>query len=58
MSIVAVYGGADIRRQVTQINKGVSIVVATPGRLVDLIKRKSISLADVPDFQARNSKQV
>ena len=47
MNIVAVYGGADIRRQVTQINKGVSIVVATPGRLVDLIKRKSISLADV-----------
>lgn len=47
MNVVAVYGGADIRRQVTQINKGVSIVVATPGRLVDLIKRKSISLADV-----------
>jgi ATP-dependent RNA helicase DeaD len=47
INIVAVYGGADIRRQVTQINKGVSIVVATPGRLVDLIKRKSISLAEV-----------
>lgn len=47
LSVVAVYGGADIRRQITQINKGVSIVVATPGRLVDLIKRKSISLADV-----------
>ena len=47
LNVVAVYGGADIRRQITQINKGVSIVVATPGRLVDLIKRKSISLADV-----------
>ncbi len=47
LSVVAVYGGADIRRQITQINKGVSIVVATPGRLVDLIKRRSISLADV-----------
>ena len=47
LNVVAVYGGADIRRQITQINKGVSIVVATPGRLVDLIKRKSLSLEDV-----------
>jgi len=47
INVVAVYGGADIRRQITQINKGVSIVVATPGRLVDLIKRKSLSLEEV-----------
>lgn len=47
LNVVAVYGGADIRRQITQINKGVSIVVATPGRLVDLIKRKSLSLEEV-----------
>ena len=47
VNVVAVYGGADIRRQITQINKGVSIVVATPGRLVDLIKRKSLSLEEV-----------
>ncbi len=47
VNVVAVYGGADIRRQITQINKGVSIVVATPGRLVDLIKRRSLSLEEV-----------
>ena len=47
LNVVAVYGGADIRRQITQINKGVSIVVATPGRLVDLIKRRSLSLEEV-----------
>ncbi len=47
LNVVAVYGGADIRRQITQIKQGVSIVVATPGRLVDLINRKALSLSDV-----------
>ena len=46
-SVEAVYGGADIRRQITNIKRGVSIIVATPGRLVDIIKRKSINLSDV-----------
>ena len=45
--VVSVYGGADIRRQMTQIKKGVSIIVATPGRLLDLIKRKAIQLSEV-----------
>ncbi|GAA0875262.1 DEAD/DEAH box helicase [Wandonia haliotis] len=43
-TVVAVYGGADIRRQITQIKKGANIIVATPGRLVDLINRKAIDL--------------
>jgi ATP-dependent RNA helicase DeaD len=47
VKMVAVYGGADIRRQITQIKSGVSVVVATPGRLVDLINRKALSLSDV-----------
>jgi ATP-dependent RNA helicase DeaD len=46
-NVVSVYGGADIRRQMTQIKKGVSIIVATPGRLVDLINRKVVKLSDV-----------
>jgi len=45
-SIVAVYGGADIRRQITQL-KGATIIVATPGRLVDLINRKAANLSEV-----------
>ncbi len=45
--IEAVYGGADIRKQINNIKKGVSIIVATPGRLVDIIKRKSLNLSDV-----------
>ncbi len=46
-NIVAVYGGSDIKRQMQTIKKGVSIVVATPGRLVDLSKRKAIDLSEV-----------
>ena len=45
--VVSVYGGADIRRQMTQIKKGAAIIVATPGRLLDLIKRKAIQLSEV-----------
>jgi ATP-dependent RNA helicase DeaD len=44
--VVAVYGGTDIRRQMTQV-KSATIIVATPGRLVDLINRKAIVLQEV-----------
>lgn len=45
--VVAVYGGTDIRKQMNEIKTGATIVVATPGRLVDLTNRKAISLAEV-----------
>ena len=44
---LAVYGGSDIRSQMRSIKDGVAIVVATPGRLCDLIKRKAINLTEV-----------
>lgn len=43
-SVVAVYGGADIRAQVRDIKRGVNIIVGTPGRLIDHISRKTIIL--------------
>ncbi|MEZ4922112.1 MAG: DEAD/DEAH box helicase [Crocinitomicaceae bacterium] len=46
-NIVAVYGGTDIQKQIKQIEKTAHIIVATPGRLVDLIKRKKVKLSDV-----------
>jgi len=46
-AIVAVYGGADIRRQMTQIKKGANIIVATPGRLMDLINRRAMDLSKI-----------
>jgi ATP-dependent RNA helicase DeaD len=46
-AVVAVYGGTDIRRQITQIKQGATIIVATPGRLVDLIERRAVKLQDI-----------
>ncbi|KAI8097141.1 P-loop containing nucleoside triphosphate hydrolase protein [Halteromyces radiatus] len=42
-----VYGGADIGAQLRQIDRGCDLLVATPGRLVDLIERARISLANI-----------
>lgn len=44
---VAVYGGSSIENQIKYLRKGVQIVVATPGRLIDLIERKAIKLDSV-----------
>ena len=44
---VSIYGGQSIGIQYKQLKKGVQIVIATPGRLIDHIKRGSISLEDV-----------
>jgi len=47
ISVQSVYGGTDIRKQMTDIKRGVTIIVATPGRLVDLINRKAVNLSEV-----------
>jgi len=44
---VAVYGGASIGQQIRELKQGVQIVVATPGRLIDLIERKAINLQNI-----------
>ena len=44
LSVVAVYGGASVREQSDQIKRGAHIVVATPGRLIDLIDRRMLSI--------------
>jgi len=47
ISVVAVYGGASIGMQIRDLKKGTHIVVATPGRLIDLIERKAINLENI-----------
>ncbi len=47
VNVVAVYGGASISMQMRDIKRGVQIVVATPGRLIDLIERKAIDLSKI-----------
>jgi superfamily II DNA/RNA helicase len=46
-SITAIYGGVGYEAQRNQLKRGVDIVVATPGRLADLIGESAVSLADV-----------
>ena len=45
--IVAVYGGARMDRQIKALSTGVEIVIATPGRLIDLGDRGDLSVADL-----------
>ena len=47
VNVVAVYGGANISDQLRQIKRGVQIVVATPGRMLDIINRKAIDFTQV-----------
>ncbi len=44
--ILAVYGGANIEPQIRALKHGVDIIVATPGRLVDLMVRKKVAVLD------------
>ncbi|MDD4777045.1 MAG: DEAD/DEAH box helicase [Fermentimonas sp.] len=47
IKILPVYGGSSIESQIRTLKRGVHIIVATPGRLLDLIKRKTVSLSNV-----------
>ncbi len=45
LDLAPVYGGAPIEDQISQIKAGLDVIVATPGRLIDLIDRKAVSVA-------------
>ncbi|MCX8104889.1 MAG: DEAD/DEAH box helicase [Ignavibacterium album] len=47
IKITAVFGGSSIERQIQQIKNGAHIISATPGRLLDLIKRNVVNLSKV-----------
>lgn len=47
IKVLPVYGGSSIESQIRMLKKGVQIIVATPGRLIDLIKRGVVKLDDV-----------
>lgn len=47
LKILPVYGGSSIDSQIRTLRKGVQVVVATPGRLIDLIKRGEVDLSGV-----------
>jgi len=47
LRILAVYGGASIEQQIKALRKGVQIIVATPGRLCDLINRGKVDISGI-----------
>ncbi|KAL9669402.1 hypothetical protein QQ045_006949 [Rhodiola kirilowii] len=47
LDTICVYGGTPIFRQMSQLNRGVDVVVGTPGRVIDLLKRGALNLAEV-----------
>ncbi|MDR0973297.1 MAG: DEAD/DEAH box helicase [Prevotellaceae bacterium] len=47
LKVLPVYGGSSIESQIRSLKKGVHIIVATPGRLLDLMERKVVSLATI-----------
>ena len=47
LKVLAVYGGVSLQRQAQALNRGIDIVVATPGRLNDLLERRDMTVADV-----------
>lgn len=47
IKVLPVYGGSSIESQIRTLRNGVQVIVATPGRLIDLIKRKEVNLSDV-----------
>jgi len=47
VQVTAVYGGASIVIQIKELKRGTQVVVATPGRLIDLIERRAINLENI-----------
>lgn len=45
--VLAIYGGADMGKQLRELKRGASLVVGTPGRIMDHMKRKTIDLSDL-----------
>ncbi len=47
LSIEAIYGGTPIEKQIEALSKGLDFVVATPGRMIDLIQQEELSVVDL-----------
>lgn len=56
--ITAVYGGANIEEQIRKIQKGTHILVATPGRLLDLMRRGAVKLSTVTEVVLDEADQM
>lgn len=46
IEVLAIYGGQSIERQINTLKKGIQVVVGTPGRIMDHMRRKTLKLDD------------
>jgi len=58
LSVETVFGGVPIGKQINRMKAGVDILVATPGRLLDLIEQRALSLRDVEIFVLDEADQM
>lgn len=58
LSVTCIFGGVPINQQKRKISPGVDILVATPGRLLDLIEQKALHLNDVEIFVLDEADQM
>ncbi len=58
LSVATVFGGVPVNRQIRQMQIGVDILVATPGRLLDLIDQRALSLRNVEIFVLDEADQM
>jgi ATP-dependent RNA helicase RhlE len=58
LSVACVFGGVPINRQIKALQMGVDVVVATPGRLIDLIEQRAFNLSGVEIFVLDEADQM
>lgn len=58
LSVATVFGGVPINKQIRQLQRGVDVLVATPGRLLDLIDQRALSLKFVEIFVLDEADQM
>ena len=58
LSVETVFGGVPVGRQISKLRAGVDILVATPGRLLDLIDQRALTLKDVEIFVLDEADQM
>ncbi|MDZ7846606.1 MAG: DEAD/DEAH box helicase [Owenweeksia sp.] len=54
LKVVCVFGGASVQQQIKQIRQGAHIIVATPGRLIDLAQRNVVRMSSGRNTQRRD----
>ncbi|MFS0781770.1 DEAD/DEAH box helicase [Bacillus sp. 1P06AnD] len=56
--VLSVYGGQDVNKQLNQLKRNMHIVVATPGRLLDHIRRETVDLSNISFFVLDEADQM